>query len=107
MAQFDPKTRYKALGLVRYFEYTSEDRILGAEPAGSRLTPFSRPTAFESDLQTFEHVLKQNETLHHLALHYFGDARLWWFISDYNDGKTVFYEGDSVVIPPQIEVSQY
>lgn len=107
MAQFDSKTRYKALGLARYFEYSSEDRLLGAEPKSSHIVAYSRPTAFESELQTFQHTLKQNETLHHLALHYFNDARLWWFISDYNDGRTDFNEGDSVTIPPKIEVSQY
>lgn len=107
MALFDEKTRYKALGLVRNNEYSTEERSFDSEPSGSRLVTYPRPTAFTTAAQTFRHTLKQNETLHHLALHYFGDARLWWFISDYNDGLTTFNEGDSVVIPPRSEVNQY
>lgn len=107
MALFDAKTRYKYLGLLKHYEYSSEDRQLGADPEVARLIAFSRPTAFATSLPTFKHVLKQNETIHHLALHYFEDARLWWFIADYNDGRTVFEEGEAIVIPPKIEVNQY
>ena len=107
MALFDEKTRYKSLGLVRYFEYSTEDRAFDSDPFGSKIVTYSRPTAFESALPTYTHTLKQGETLHHLALHYFGDARLWWFISDYNDGRVNFSEGDSVLMPPKSDVNQY
>lgn len=104
---FSQKTRYKFMGLVRNYEYSTDQRSLDDTPEASRLTTFLRPTAFTSELPMSSHTLKQGETLHHLALHYYGDARLWWFIADYNDGQVDFNEGDSVILPPSIEVNSY
>ena len=107
MADFSDKTRYKALGLLRHFEYASQRRSLGDRYVTTKIVTYLRPTAFESSLELVEHTIKQGETLHHLALHYYGDARLWWFIADYNDGKSDFTFGESVIIPPNIEVNAY
>ena len=104
---FTQKTRYKMLGLVRNYEYDSDKRALGDEPAASRLTTYLRPTAFTSTLPMSQHTLKQGESLHHLALHYYNDARLWWFIADYNDGQVEFAEGDTILLPPTVEVDGY
>lgn len=104
---FSQKTRYKLMGLVRNYEYDTDKRTLDDAPYGSHLTTFLRPTALTSSLPMSQHTIKEGETLHHLALHYYNDARLWWFIADYNDGQVTFSEGDTVILPPSIEVNSY
>ena len=107
MALITSKSRYKEFGLTYNREYASDDRSESSLPARSRLVAFTRPTSFASTSRTRTHIVREGQTLHHLALHYFGDARLWWFISDYNGGITSVSPEQEVVIPSQADVSQY
>ena len=109
MADFTSKTRYKEFGLVTHFQYNQYDRNIKATPAYENLVCFNRPTNFFSILDTLTHVVKPGQTIHMLARHYYNDARLWWFIADYN--TTVDFnnlkEGDELIIPPNTEVFSY
>ena len=53
--------------------------------------------------------MKEGDTIHRLAIRYFGDPKLWWFIADYN--ATIDFDNlkeDEVInIPPYSEVSGY
>lgn len=47
--------------------------------------------------------LQQGDTLHQIAFEYYGDARLWWAIADYNgifDVTTELAKGKMIVVPP-------
>ena len=107
MARITSKSLYKEYGLTYNREYDSEDRSESSLPVASRLVAFTRPTAFASQSRTRKHIITEGQTLHHLALHYYGDARLWWFISDYNGGITSVTQDQEVIIPSPVDVSQY
>jgi len=107
MALITTKSRYKEFGLTYNREFASDDRSEASLPVASRLVAFSRPTAFVSTERTRRHIVTEGQTLHHLALHYFGDARLWWFISDYNGGITALAQEQEIVIPSPLDISQY
>jgi len=109
MSYISNKSRYKEYGLVVYFEYTEIARSSDSIPARETLTPLLRFTSYVSNLNLISHTIKQGETLHKLALHYYGDAKLWWFIADYNPLLEVnnLKEGDSLLIPPNTEVNAY
>lgn len=106
---FDLTTRYKEYGFLHYEEYAIEDRILSSQPKKNTMVAFTRPTFFKSLLETLVHTLKQGENFHQLSLKYYGDARYWWFIADYNPLLDPLYlvEGNEVIIPPPTEVSTY
>jgi hypothetical protein len=103
------KSRYKEYGFVVHYEYKEESRSIEASPQRDVITTLLRPTTFESSLELIVHTIKMGETAHHLALRYYNDARLWWFIADYNPllGANDYKEGDQVLIPPNTEVNQY
>lgn len=103
------KSRYKEYGFVVYYEYEEHFRNATSLPKKEVLTTLLRPTSYESELVLINHKVKQGETLHKLALHYYGDARFWWFIADYNPLLTAnaIKEGDIVIIPPNTEVNAY
>ena len=109
MSFISNKSRYKEYGLVVYFEYEETSRSFDSLPARETLTTLLRPTSYGSSLDLLTHTVKLNETIHKLALRYYGDARLWWFIADYNpliDANNL-KEGDSLIIPPNREVNSY
>ena len=103
------KSRYKEYGLVVYYEYSDALRNADAIPEREVVTTMHRDTSFESELDLIEHTVKQGETIHRLALHYYRDAKMWWFIADYN--PNVDYQnlqsGDVLIIPPNTEVNAY
>lgn len=109
MAVITPKSRYKEFGFVVYYEYDETKRSLDSAPQRRTITPLLRPTTFESDLELIRHTIKQGEDLHRLALHYYGDARFWWFIADYNPllSENNIAVGDQVLIPSNREISAY
>lgn len=48
-------------------------------------------------------ILQQGDTLHQIAFEYYGDARLWWAIADFNgifDVTTELVKGKAITIPP-------
>lgn len=109
MSYIIKKSRYKEYGFVTYFEYKEEARSIESSPEREVLTTLLRPTSYRSILDLISHTIRQGETIHKLALHYYGDARLWWFIADYNpliDANNL-KEGDKVLIPPNTEVNAY
>ncbi len=109
MAYFTQKSRYKEHGLVVNFEYRTEDRVAHSIPVNERLTTYSRPTFYRSELQTLTHVVKFGETIHQIASYYYRDARLWWFIADYNPllDFNALQVDDELIIPPNTEVNAY
>ncbi len=109
MADFTRKTRYKEFGLVANLEYQKYKRELNSLPDKEVLVCSNRSTNFFSLLETITHVVKQGETAHLLANFYYGDARLWWFIADYNTliDFNNLKEGDELTIPPNTEVFAY
>jgi len=109
MSLITTKSRYKEYGLVVYYEYAESARAFDSIPARETLTTLLRPTTFNSSLDLIIHTIKLGEDIHKLALHYYGDARFWWFIADYNPLLDVnnLKEGDQVSIPPNREVNAY
>ena len=109
MSLITRKSRYKEFGFVTYFEYKEEARSSDSAPEREVLTCLLRSTTYGSILDLINHTVKEGETIHKLALHYYGDARLWWFIADYNPLVDASYlkEGDKVIIPPNTEVNAY
>jgi len=109
MADFTRKTRYKEFGLTDNLEYSPYKRSIDNIPERETLVCVNRSTSFSSRLETIVHVVKQGETVHNLSSHYYGDARLWWFIADYN--QNIDYndlkEGDNLIIPPNTEVFSF
>ena len=109
MANFDRNTRFSEYGLIDHFEYKTDDRFPHSVPKIVRLVPNFRFTAYESEVQITYHVVKQGDTIQHLATRYFGDPKLWWFIADYN--PTIDFDDlkeDLVLnIQPYSEVSAY
>jgi len=105
---FTEKTRYKEFGLVNHFEYDEIDRTMDSEPAIKTLVCLRRSTNYFSTLETLVHTVRVGETYHNLAQHYYNDARLWWFIADYNTRTSLeLKEDDKIVIPPTTEVRSY
>jgi nucleoid-associated protein YgaU len=109
MASFDRKSRYKEYGLVVHFEFDTIDRTLDSSPSKSSIVCLRRSTHYYSTLETLTHVVKPGESIHSLARNYYKDARLWWFIADYNPKVDVFNlkEDDELIIPPNTEVASY
>lgn len=109
MAYITKKSRYKEYGFVVHYQYKEEARNIDSTPDREVITTLLRPTTFISDLDLITHTLKQGEDYHRLALKYYNDARLWWFIADYNPllNENNLQEGDKVVIPPNTEVNAY
>lgn len=109
MASYDRKTRYLEYGLMDHFEYSNDDRYAHSVPKLVKLVTNFRFTAYESEVQRVYHVVKEGDTIHRLAIRYFGDPKLWWFIADYN--PTIDFDNlkeDEVInIPPYSEVSGY
>lgn len=109
MAYITNKSRYKEYGLVAYYEYDETSRMLDSIPKKRVPTTLLRPTSYISLIELITHTIKQGETIHKLALHYYGNAALWWFIADYNPllDANGLKEGDKVLIPPLTEVNSY
>lgn len=109
MAFIGEKSRYKEYGFVAYYEYDEAKRGIDSAPERQTVTPLLRPTFFESRLELINHTVKQGETIHRLALHYYGDAKLWWFIADYNPliDFNALSVGDQLLIPSNREVNAY
>lgn len=109
MANFDRNTRYAEYGLIDHFEYSTDARYPQSIPKLVKLVTNFRFTAYESEIQTIYHVVKEGDTIQRLAIKYFGDPKLWWFISDYN--PTIDFDNlkeETVLnIPPYSEVSGY
>lgn len=109
MSVITRKSRYKEYGFVVYYEYKEEARDIESAPEREIVTTLLRPTSYSSQLELISHTIRQGENMHNLALKYYKDARLWWFIADYNpllDANNL-KEGDQVVIPPNSEVNAY
>lgn len=109
MAEFTRKTRYKESGLIGNFEYNSFDRTINSEPARETDVVLRRSTHYYSTLETITHCVYQGQNIHNIAKSYYKDARLWWFIADYNPRVDVFNlkEFDELIIPPSTEVFGY
>ena len=103
------KSRYKEFGLVVYYEYDETQRVGESLPKSESITTMHRDTTFESQLSLIQHTVKEGETIHKLSLHYYRDAKLWWFIADYNPliDFRILKVGDVVTIPPNTEVNAY
>jgi nucleoid-associated protein YgaU len=105
---FTEKTRYKEFGLVSHYEYSSEDRIIDSDFEKESLVCLRRSTNYFSILETLVHCIKPGENYHNLAMHYYGDSRLWWFIADYNTKTSLeLKQDDKIIIPPTTEVRSY
>lgn len=109
MSFITSKSRYKEYGLVVHYEYEEAFRTSDDLPKKEVLTTLRRPTSYVSSLRLLRHTVKEGETVHRLALRYYGDAKLWWFIADYNPLVDInnLESGSSLVIPPNTEVNAY
>ena len=109
MARITDKSRYKEFGFVAYYEYDIANRSIDSEPKRQTVTPLLRSTYYRSLLELITHTVRQGEDMHRLALQYYGDAKMWWFIADYNPlvDCNDLKEGDYVLIPPNTEVNSY
>lgn len=109
MAIMSTKSRYKEFGLVYQYEYSITKRNLDCTPERETVVTMDRLTSFDSDLTLINHTIKEGEDLHKLAYHYYNDARMWWFIADYNPlvDFNNLNVGDTLIIPPNTEVNAY
>ena len=109
MSLITKKSRYKEYGFVVHYEYKEEARNIDSLPEKEVVTTLLRPTSYISTLDYICHIISQGENYHNLALKYYNDAKLWWFIADYNPTLDLsnLKEGDKVIIPPNTEVSAY
>lgn len=109
MADFDYNTRYSEYGLIEHFEYSSDDRSVSSIPKLINQVTNFRFTSYESSIQAKYHVVKEGDDIHRLAMRYFGDAKLWWFIADYN--YNIDFENlqrnQVIYIPPYLEISSF
>jgi nucleoid-associated protein YgaU len=73
-----------------------QDAIPFTPPDGDR-PAFAgiRPRSIDAAAGVLEHVVRENERLDLLALHYYNDPRRWWRIADAN--PEVVFGGDLVV----------
>jgi nucleoid-associated protein YgaU len=109
MALITEKSRYKEFGFVFNYEYELGKRMEDSAPARETVTALLRPTSMVSAIELISHTIKQGEDLHRLALKYYGDAKLWWFIADFNPllSENDLKVGDQVLIPSNRQVNAY